>query len=248
MKETQQKTRMAFTLIELLVVIAIIAILAALLLPALARAKERSRRAACASNLKQVGLAYKTFALDHDGKYPVAVPVIDGGMTAIQKANAWMHFYALSNELESPKILMCPSDVRNTKQAQDFTQRSDGFVQPGGLGDDGLSYLGGLDSTEEKPQSILSGDYNLRMLARICGTWNINAYAIANRAYNQAAWDALAWTNNSHGDGFGYLSLADGSVQALTTGGLKEFVGRVVDNWAGDNEGNNDVIAPRGKR
>ena len=62
------KYRRSFTLIELLVVIAVIAILAALLLPALARAQRTTKRAACASNLRQVGVGMKLF-LDEHGKY-----------------------------------------------------------------------------------------------------------------------------------------------------------------------------------
>src|SRR6516225_10153823 len=63
----------AFTLIELLVVIAIIAILAALLLPSLARAKEKGKRIACLSNLKQIGLSLLFYTDGQDNKLPSAI-------------------------------------------------------------------------------------------------------------------------------------------------------------------------------
>jgi len=67
-----RNTRNAFTLIELLVVVAIISILAAILFPVFAKAREQARKAVCASNLKQIGLATMMYAQDFDEKYPMS--------------------------------------------------------------------------------------------------------------------------------------------------------------------------------
>jgi len=98
-----------FTLIELLVVIAIIAILAALLLPALSKAKQKAWTAQCQFNLHQIGLGMKMYADDFNGIYPESGGTIAWDATDSQTKNySWLQ--QIFSFVQNTNVYHCPAD------------------------------------------------------------------------------------------------------------------------------------------
>jgi prepilin-type N-terminal cleavage/methylation domain-containing protein/prepilin-type processing-associated H-X9-DG protein len=214
----------AFTLVELLCVIAIIGILAALLLPVLELGKARAKLVGCQANLGQLGIAFHSFAHDHNSNFPMQVPAAQGGAQEFVQNGylvngefyfSYRIFQSLSDDLVVPKILICPTDTRLA---------ATNFIS---LRNSNVSYFVNVDAEYGRPESVLLGDRNL-----LTG---------AGRSIVPAAGQTLRWAAGLH-QFKGNLLFADGHVEEAKSFSLAGGSGGTSGaNGAG---GRNDLFVP----
>ena len=174
MKHIKTNKMRGFGLIELFIVVAVLAILAAMLLPALAKAKQKAQRIACINNLKQISVGYRLWAGDNGDLFPALQTVAKGGwMNAggpgavvaggvigpsigqVGASGVAYNYKLMQNELgQSPKIVACPSDERAPA-----TSFNNGFSAQN------VSYFVNPAASDTFPQSIAGGDRNLGGMA-----------------------------------------------------------------------------------
>lgn len=204
------------TLVEVLVVIAILAFFALVILSSWPLSHPpRAYRINCVSNLKQIGIAYQLWEEDHGDKYPMAVSATNGGaMEPLAQGNVGAGFLVMSNELSTPKILLCPADTLRVR-ATNFSN----------LHNSNISYFVGLNVTNDiNPHLLLSGDDNLAVdgvpvkpgLLELSTGTSIRWSSGRHYAYKSHFWTPAR-------DRFaGNLGMVDGSAQQVSSDGLQK--------------------------
>jgi hypothetical protein len=200
------RSERGFTRLELVVTLACLATLLACAVPSVLGNGVKSARAVCLGNLRQIGVAFQAWAAPNGERYPWMVQPPDGG--SYQQSSAYWHFLVASNELGSPRILVCPADPAKT------SVRSWEFFN-----NNNLSYFVSLHHNGiGRDQALLSGDRN------VVG----NGYATCAQAGIGSALEldttySTTWQPSIHA-GCGNVVLDDLSVHFATASALRRLV------------------------
>jgi len=198
-----------FSSLDMLTMVGVLAVLSFVVWPLMSPRPVRCGRSNCVSNLKQVGLSLRMWANDQQERFPWAVSTNEGGTLELIGSSVYPHLLALSNELSSPRVFLCPSDTARMR-AMSWDQFTN---------DTQASYFLGVDATEVQPQMLLSGDRNIT-------TNGLSAFGLATLT----RFTAVGWKRASLHGAYGNVGLADGSAQQMSSAELLRQVGAHFTN------------------
>ncbi len=213
------KKRTVFTLIELLVVIAIIAILAAMLLPALSKARERARNSSCINNLKQIGTGAFMYAERSKDRLPYVGS--SGGVTYAADGNSYTPWwFALNDYVSNEKSFICPADTNKLCDSAaaaggHLAVAAEGNKRPYSAFTEGLSY--GINGHSGIASMVLSKAYRPSKTVMIGDAGSL-ANAVAMSSFINSTLPTIAEASQRvsarHGNGMNIV-MADGHVEDL---------------------------------
>ena len=199
--KAMRQFRGGLTVIEAVILIFVLAILVTLLIPTMSR-RDGAQRINCINNLRQIALSHRQWALDNNDRFPMKVSITStGAMEWMEQGIAWPVYQVMSNELSTPKILVCPEDQTRTS-ARSFGQNLDRT---------NLSYFVGADADETEPHKMLVGDSNLEADGAPIPAGVLTL--LTNRL--------VGWSAKRH-KFQGNVGLADGSVQGFSNKRLRQ--------------------------
>jgi hypothetical protein len=221
----------AFSRADLLFCLFALTLLFALAASLFASNKTESQRIVCGNNLRQIGRAFHVWGNDHDDLLPWQAPrssTGDGGTIGNPNAalmnNAWFHYSWISNQLGSPKILVCPSDPQK-RIATNWGNAPGGFLNVINRANS-ISYPIFLHAQALTAASLLSGDRNFRVDIRFTPC----SYGVS-QAFGLVPHGIGAWTNSSqsYANGLyhgvvGHLLFMDGSTRFTTSAEFQEAI------------------------
>ena len=209
--KTRMRSLSGLTLIEAMIVVAILAVLVAMLLPALGRARSKSKRINCTNSLRSIGLSFRQWAADNDDKFPMQVTITNGGAMEWARAGlAWRVFQVMSNEINTPKILVCSADSDGRRViATTFGTANPNASWPpiSFTNNQNVSYFAGLDSSRSQTNLLLVGDSH----------FEVGGKALASGLQELSSERAVGWTAARHHKRTGNLGFTDGSVRPFTS-------------------------------
>jgi len=192
------------TLLEVLVVIFILCFAALTILPPGHTSGRKAQQISCVNNLKETSLAFRIWEGDNHDLYPMAVSCTNGGaMEQVTIGQVARVFEVMSNELSTPKILICPADddhVIATNFSKGFSAKN-------------ISYFVGVNANETNPQMFLTGDDN----------FEIDGVLVKSGLLNLTTNPLISWSSARH-KFVGNVAMTDGSVRQLGTGGLQDCI------------------------